>query len=360
MAKDYYKILGIDKSADKETIKKNYRKLALKYHPDKYATKSEAEKKEAEEKFKDIAEAYDVLSDDNKRMQYDNPMSGGFNFNGNGFDPFDLFRSQFGGMGGFNPFDFFGNRSQQPRMKKGGNIRIQLNLTLEDLYNGASKTIKYDRMDVCPHCGGSGKTEQSHVESCSHCGGTGTEFIQRGAFQQISTCRHCNGKGTIITHPCTHCHGSGLVKKSNTVELEIPKGIVGGVQFSKQGEGNAPENNEGIYGDLIVVVNELEHDIFEHQGADLYFELKIPIIDAMLGCEKEVQTIDGKTLKTQIPQGVEDGIRIKFKGKGMPVFNNEGTYGDMYGVISYGQLPQKLNAHEISLLNELKQEEHFK
>ena len=205
--KDYYKILGVDKSATKDDIKKAYRKLAIQYHPDKQQGKSDKEKKEAEEKFKEIAEANEVLSDDKKRAEYDNPSSN-FKFEGFGGRGFSDFMNGFGFDFDFNPF---GNKGQQKRVQKGQSIRFNLGVTLEDIYNGTEKTLKYKRMDKCPTCGGSGKGHNSRVETCTHCGGTGQFFQQNGFVQTITTCPHCKGKGTILINPCPTCNGNGIV-----------------------------------------------------------------------------------------------------------------------------------------------------
>lgn len=353
--KDYYKILGVDKSATKDDIKKAYRKLAIQYHPDKQQGKSDKEKKEAEEKFKEIAEANEVLSDDKKRAEYDNPSSN-FKFegfNGHGFSDF---------MNGFD-FDFnfnpFGNRGQQKRVQKGQSIRFNLGVTLEDIYNGAEKTLKYKRMDKCPTCGGNGKGHNSRVETCTHCGGTGQFFQQNGFVQTITTCPHCKGKGTILINPCPTCNGNGIVETETQVKINIPKGVAQGTQMNIQGNGHAPLNCDGVYGDLFIVFTEIPHNKFERIGDDLYFELKIPVIDGMLGCNVEVETIDGKKLSTKVSQGSEDGNKIRFGGKGLPVFNHDNLHGNMIGVIKL-VMPKKLSEEEIELLKQLKEKENFK
>ncbi|MBR6516941.1 MAG: DnaJ domain-containing protein [Bacilli bacterium] len=359
--KDYYKILGITdeeknlKGDDFEKIiKSKFRKLSLKYHPDKNQGKTDEEKKVAEEQFKEISEAYSVLSDPKKREEYDNPMSnfqfGGFG--GSGFE--DLFNH-------FNPFgsrmDFGGGRAN--RVVKGSSIRIFVDLTLEEMYNGIKKTIKYKRNDSCSHCKGTGRTASSKEEMCSQCGGTGQLFTQRGGWQQIVTCPHCKGKGKVLINPCTHCGGNGLEVKEHQVELNIPKGVFGGLQFSVNHEGCAPEGGNGVYGDLIVVIREIQHEKFTREQLDLYVNLEVPIIDAILGCTKSIETIDGKTLSTKIPQGVEDGTKIRFVGKGMPNYDNNRQVGNMYAIIKL-KLPKSLNDTETKLLNELKEQENFK
>jgi len=358
--KDYYKILGVTEEEKKlqgkdfeKVIKPKYKKLCLQFHPDKQQGKSDAEKKEAEEKFKEVAEAYEVLSNSEKRSQYDNPASN-FSFDGFG-GGFDDFMKGFGFDFNFNPFG--GNKGQK-RVVKGQSIRISLNVSLEDIYNGVEKNIKYKRMDKCPTCGGSGKGHNSRIETCSHCGGTGQFFQQNGFVQTITTCPYCKGKGTMLINPCTTCNGDGIVPTDNTVKINIPKGAIHGVQLTMKGQGNAPLNCDGIYGDLLMVINEMPHNKFERNGNDLYFELSIPIIDGMLGCNVEVDTIDGKKLSTKIPQGTEDGNQIRFGGKGMPIMNGNG-YGNMIGVIKL-KMPKTLSETEIQMLKQLKEQENFK
>lgn len=349
--KDYYKILGVDKSASKDEIKKAYRKLAIQYHPDKQQGKSDKEKKEAEDKFKEIAEANEVLSDDKKRAEYDNPAS---NFKFDGFSGFDDIMNGFG----FN-FDFgFGNRTQQKRVQKGQSIRINLGITLEEVFNGDEKTIKYKRMDKCPTCSGSGKGHNSRVETCTHCGGTGQLFQQNGFVQTITTCPYCKGKGTMLINPCPTCDGNGIVETENTVKLNIPKGIMQGTQMTMQGQGHAPLNCDGIYGDLLFVIHEVPHNKFERNGNDLYFELEIPVIDGILGCNVEVETIDNKKLSTKIAQGTDNGTQIRFGGKGLPIMNTQ-AFGNMIGIVKL-KVPKSLNNDEIELLTQLKEKENFK
>lgn len=360
--KDYYKILGLTDEEKKlqgdefeKVLKNRYKPLVLKLHPDRQQNKSEKEKKEAEEKFKEIAEAYEVLSDPQKRAEYDNPMSG-FQFNGFGGTSFeDLFSA-------FNPFGNmgFGNMGgQSNRVVKGQSIRIVVDLTLEDMFNGVKKTVKYNRNDKCHQCNGSGRLSNSREEICSKCGGTGQIFTQRGGWQTISTCPHCQGKGKMLINPCPNCNGNGLEVKQHQVEINIPKGTFNGFNFSINGEGCAPELGNGVYGDLIVVIREIQHDKFIRDNNDLYVELEIPVVDAILGCTTTVNTIDGKTLSTKIPQGVTDGTKIRFVGKGMPIYEHNNLFGNMYAIVRL-KMPKALNESEIKLLNELKEKDNFK
>lgn len=359
--KDYYKILGVTDEEKKlpfkefsDVIKKKFRKLSLQYHPDKNQGKSEAEKKDAEEKFKEISEAYSVLSDEKSKSEYDNPMSG-FKFNGFGGASFEDIMSSFDPFGGFG-FGGFGNNAE--KQTKGQSMRIAVGLTLEEMYEGVKKTVKYNRNGKCTHCNGTGKKSDTREEMCTTCGGTGRVISQRGGWQQISTCPHCQGKGSKLINPCSHCHGSGLAQESHQVELNIPKGVTEGFSFTIRGEGCYSEQGKGVNGDLIVLIKEKDHELYIRDGNDLYYELEVPVVDALLGCNKTVKTIDGKTLSTKIPQGVEDGTKIRFVGKGMPIYNQK-SYGNMYIIIKL-TLPKKLNDNEIRLLNELKEQENFK
>ena len=350
--KDYYKILGVSKDATEEEIKKKYKKLALKFHPDKNIGKSEKEQKEAEEKFKEINEAYDTLSSPDKRAKYDNPMSGfdGAGFDFGGFDPF----SAFGGFG-----DFMGGFGRQNKQgpAKGQSIRINLRLTLEDVLNGVTKTIKYKRKEPCSHCGGSGKTSKTKEETCTSCGGTGMIYTQNGPFTTMRTCDKCGGSGKKITNPCSHCGGSGLEDKFNQLDINIPKGTFEGAQYIINEQGNAPLHNEGVYGDLVIVISEEPHETFIRDGANLIVEIEIPVIDAILGCVTEVPTLDGKILSTKIKNGIDDGERVRFKEKGLPTPN--GQIGDMIGIIKL-KIPKTITDEEKEILNNLKEHSNFK
>ena len=361
--KDYYKILGITEEEKKlqgnefeKVLKSKYKPLVLKFHPDKQQNKSEEEKKISEEKFKEIAEAYEVLSDPQKRSEYDNPMSG-FQFSGFGGASFeDLFNAfnPFGSHMGFNNMNGYANQ-----VVKGQSIRIALDLTLEDMYNGVKKTIKYKRNGKCPKCNGSGRVSSTREEMCTKCGGTGQLFTQRGGWQTITTCPHCNGKGKYLVNPCPSCNGSGLSVEQHQVEIDVPKGVFNGFKFSLNGEGCSPEGGNGVNGDLIVVIREIQHNKFIRDNFDLYVEIEVPVVDAILGCTYTVDTIDGKKLSTQIPQGVTDGTKIRFIGKGMPIYDRPNQYGNMYAIVKI-KMPQKLNESEIKLLNDLKGNENFK
>lgn len=352
MRKDYYKILGINKDASQDDIKRAYRKLAIKYHPDK----NPGDKK-AEERFKEAAEAYEVLSDENKRREYDNPHST-FSFTG------DFANMSFEDiMSRFNPFDDFdfmsGRRHQEA---KGGSLRIKVKLTLEELFNGVSKEFKIKKYEKCSKCNGSGLTNESKKVTCRTCGGSG--MIQdnnsfNGGFMSIRRqCPTCGGKGTIIEKPCSECSGHGIVLKDSKVRVDIVRGVLPGMELVYGGLGSAPPHGNGVNGDLIVVIDEAPHDKFERMGTNLFFNINIPVVDAILGCDITVETIDGKKMSTKVAGGTTDGTNLRFRGCGL--YNPDGnTRGDMIGVVRI-ELPETINDEEKELLDKLKECEHFK
>ena len=362
--KDYYKILGVSDEEKKlkgsefeSVIKKKFRKIALESHPDRQNGKSEEEKKKAEERFKDASEAYEVLSNEKKREEYDNPTSN-FVFNGSGFDAMDI-DAFFRGFGNpFNDFgDLFGNRGE-PKVKKGDGIRIKIALTLEEILNGCKKKIKYKRREVCPNCNGSGLTENSKKKTCKTCGGTGTIYSSNGFMSMHQTCPTCGGKGHIIENPCSKCNGHGLVVNDFETEITIEKGVVVGTEVIFPNLGNAAPHGNGANGDLHVVIYEKPNNKFERRGIDLYFELQVKVLDAMLGCEVKLDTIDDKKLTVKIPQGTCDGDNLRFKGYGLPLYKSD-VRGNMIAIVKL-IMPNKLNDKEKELLNELKKQENFK
>lgn len=357
--KDYYKILGVSKDASQDEIKSAFRKLSLKWHPDRNKGS-----KEAESKFKEIAEAYEVLGNEDKRKEYDNPASH-FDFSSSG-------GPDFGGMGmddilrhfGFGGMDFgFGDRRPREQAVKGSSIRLKLKLTLEEMYNGVTKKVKYKRFEPCDNCGGSGMTAQSRKKTCRSCGGSGTIIGGNnfgGGFMSIAqTCPTCGGQGYIIENPCPHCQGHGIVQKTTKeTEIHIDKGALNGMNLIIQGNGNFPPKGKGTPGDLIVAIEAIEHNKFDLVNNDLYYTLRINVIDAIIGCEMVIDTINKKKLTVKIPQGTNNGRKLRFKGYGMPIYGSS-KFGDMIIVIEV-EMPSKLNGNEINLLEQLKKEEHFK
>jgi len=357
--KDYYKILGVSKDASKDDIKKAFRKLSIKYHPDR----NQGDKK-AEEKFKEVAEAYEVLGDDEKRKQYDNPASN-FDFHASGGPDFggmniDEILKHFGGFGGFGDFDF--GEERKPRQVVGTNIQITFPLTIEELFNGVTKKIKYNRFELCDECGGSGLTSNSRKRTCKSCGGTGTVFHSGGfggfSMRMTSTCPQCGGKGYVIENPCKKCNGHGVVQASKEVEIKIDKGASNGQIFQFVGLGNFPPHGNGTPGSLLVRVVQKSDKKFERNGDDLYFTLDIPVLKGVIGGETTIETIDGKTITAKIPQGTEDGTQLRFKGYGMPRFGSE-VRGNMIGVVKL-VMPKKLDDNDKKLLGELCEKDNFK
>jgi len=356
--KDYYSILGVAQGASDAEIKKAFRKLAAQYHPDKQTDKSDEEKKQAEEKFKDINEAYQVLSDAEKRKHYDTYGTiegmGGFEGASNN-DLMEMFRRMHENM-----FAGFGEENFQ-RVAKGTNCRIALECTLEDIYNGATKTIRYKRMGKCSECNGSG-SRSGNVQTCPDCHGTGvrTRSYTNGAFTQIERmpCTTCHGTGTVNTDPCPDCHGSGLVQISETVTIQIPPTARDNSYTVLEGKGNEAPNGMGECGDLIVVFRVKQHSVFgiSNNNFDIYCKTNVNIIDCILGCEKEVSCLDGTKVKITIPQGSKENSRVVVKGKGL---SNGYRNGDMLVYVNQ-IMPKTLSEDEKKTLKELKNSKNFK
>ena len=366
--RDYYEVLGVDKNASADEIKKAYRKLAIKYHPDKNPGN-----KEAEEKFKEAAEAYSVLSDADKKAKYDQfghagvdgagpDFSGGF---GNLNDILnDLFGGAFGGgFGGFGGFGggFGGQRGQrQQRVYRGRDIRVRVKLTLEEIANGVEKEISIEKNVPCPECGGRGAKNSSDIKTCPACNGSGQ--VQRvvnsflGQTVTYSTCQQCGGEGKIITNPCRTCGGTGLVRKRETIKVKIPAGVEAGMQLTIQGEGHAAKNN-GINGDLLVVIEEQEHPNLKREGNNLYYTKVVSLPDAILGAEVEVPCLDGP-YKIKVEPGTQSGTVVRLRNKGLPTVNGYGGTGDMYVKIAVW-IPKKLEKEDKAVIETLRGKESF-
>ncbi|MBO7624001.1 MAG: molecular chaperone DnaJ [Bacteroidales bacterium] len=319
--RDYYEVLGVPKNADAQAIKKAYRQKAIQYHPDKNPGD-----KEAEEKFKEAAEAYEVLSNPEKRERYDRfghagvggAAGGGFQ----GFDMGDIF-SHFGdlfeefGIGGFSR----GGRSRGGQaVQKGSNLRVKVKLTLEEIAKGVEKNIKVQKYVPCPQCGSTGAKSPDAVKTCPTCHGSGyTVRMQQslfGAMQMQSECGHCHGTGKVITDKCPNCSGNGVVRGEEVITLKIPAGVADGMQLSMNGKGNAAPN-KGIPGDLYVLIEEEKHPLFERDGNNLYLEYDISFPQAVLGATVEIPTIDGKA-RIKIAPGTQSGTLLRLNGKGLP------------------------------------------
>ncbi|MEZ7885097.1 MAG: molecular chaperone DnaJ [Bacteroidales bacterium] len=368
MAKrDYYEVLGVSKGASAEEIKKAYRKLAIKYHPDKNPGD-----KESEEKFKEAAEAYDVLSNPDKKSRYDQfghagmgGASGGGGFSG-GFSMEDIF-SQFGDIfgghfgGGFGGFGGFGGGSSRGRrVNRGSDIRIRVKLDLKEIAHGAEKKVKINKMVACDMCGGKGAKSEADIKTCDTCRGTGqvTRVTQTilGQMQTSSVCPSCNGEGKTIIKPCSKCHGEGLVKEMEEITFKIPAGVAQGMQLTVQGKGNAARRG-GINGDLLVVIEEEENPELQRDGNDLIYSLFISIPEAVLGADAEIPSVDGK-LRIKIEPGTQSGKVLRLRGKGLPDVNGYGN-GDLLVYIQVWT-PKKLDKQEKEMLEKLKSSENFR
>lgn len=317
--RDYYEVLGVDRNIGEEDLKRAYRKLAVKYHPDKNPGDHEAE-----EKFKELGEAYEALSDPNKRAAYDryghaafqNGMGGG----GGGFhDPFDLFREVFSGAGGGGVFEqFFGGGGgvDSSGRQRGSDLRYDLQITLEEAAKGCEKEIEIRKLDACEPCSGSGAQKGSKAVTCPTCRGRGQVVASRGFFQVAQTCPACHGSGRIIEKPCTSCQGEGRVEKTSRVKIKIPAGIDSDSRLRSTGGGEAGLRG-GASGDLYVVVHIKEHEVFTRNGMDLACEVPIPFTTAALGGEIRVPTLDG-AVSLKIPAGTQSGSTFRIRGLGMP------------------------------------------
>ena len=369
MAKrDYYEVLGVAKDADQSAIKKAYRKLALKYHPDKNPGD-----KETEEKFKEAAEAYEVLSDADKRARYDRfghagmSGAGGGGFSGEGMTMDDIF-AQFGDIFGDSAFGTFfggaggarGGARTRSRGQKGSNLRIRVSLTLEEIANGVTKKIKVKKQKTCDVCDGSGAKDSSSVRTCQTCGGSG--FVRQvrstflGQMQTTSTCPNCNGSGQTVTANCSNCKGDGRVYGEETLEIEIPAGVEEGMQLSLRGKGNAGLRG-GPAGDLMIGIEEQPHEFLQRDGQNVIFELYLNFADAALGTSVEVPTLGGK-VKIKVPAGTQSGKIFRLKDKGLPVVQGYGRGDQLIHVNVW--TPKKLNSRERELLEELRDLPNFK
>jgi molecular chaperone DnaJ len=361
--RDYYEILGIDKNADKKDIKKAYRKLALKYHPDKNPTK------DAEEKFKEISEAYAVLYDNEKRMMYDQYGHSGIDqqfsqediFRGTDFS--DIFRGMgfdFGMGGGFEDIfeRFFGRRTgfnRKSARQRGADLQYNMKIDLQDAYKGYKTEIKIPRTEKCDECNGTGAYTVNAIKTCPQCGGTGQVRNSRrtafGMFTQVTVCNRCQGEGKIIEKPCKKCRGRGRIQVSRNIEIKIPAGIDDGSQLRLPGEGEA---GQGANGDLYISIQVRSNKDFERRGPNLFTLKKINLVDAALGTKIEVDTIDEKTGTLKIPEGTQNGTVFKIRGKGMPYLHGRG-YGDLFVTVQI-TTPQNLTKKAKKLLEELRDE----
>lgn len=363
--RDYYETLGVGKNATADEIKKAYRKVAMQYHPDRNPGD-----KAAEEKFKEAAEAYEVLSDTDKKAQYDRYGHAGVSSNGRGgygsggMNMEDIF-SQFGDIFGEDIFgNFFGGQrtrgGQRARGVRGSNLRIKLKLTYEEIAKGVSKNIKVKKYVPCQTCHGSGAKDTGNVQTCGTCGGSGqvrrvtNTFL--GQMQTVTTCPTCNGEGSVITAKCTTCKGEGRVYAEETVTIDVPAGVQEGMQLNISGRGNAGERG-GPPGDLIILIEEDAHKELQRDGLNVIYDLHISFPDAVFGTQIEVPTIDGRA-KIKIPAGTQSGKIFRLKGKGFPGVNSY-QKGDQLVHVNVWT-PQHVSAEEKAMLEKLTHSQNFK
>lgn len=356
--RDYYDILGVSKGASADEIKKAYRKMAIKYHPDK-----NPDNKEAEEMFKEAAEAYEVLSDENKRSRYDQfghdgVKGGGF---GGGHMSMDDIFSHFGDIfGGAFGGGFGGGRSSGRRVNRGSNLRVKVKLSLQDIANGVEKKIKLNKYKPCEPCRGTGAERGSSPSTCPTCHGHGqvtrvtNTFL--GQMQTSSTCPQCGGTGEQITNKCTSCHGNGIVKGEEVVSINIPAGVAEGMQLSVSGKGNAAARG-GVPGDLIVLIEEKEDPELIRDGNNLLYDLYINFADAALGTTTEIPTIDGKA-RIKVSPGTQGGKVLRLKGKGLPDVNGYGK-GDLLVNVNIWT-PREMSKEEKNMMEKLRNSDNFK
>ncbi|MBR5087023.1 MAG: molecular chaperone DnaJ [Muribaculaceae bacterium] len=366
MAKrDFYEVLGVDRNADADALKKAYRKLAIQYHPDRQQGKSEAEKKEAEEKFKEAAEAYDVLSDPDKRARYDqlgpdayDQMGGGFS--GGGMSMEDIFRQfgdLFGGFGGFGGFSGFGDTGQT--VSHGTNLRVRVKVNLQEVAKGTEKKIKIPRQVSCQACRGTGAKNGTALETCSNCRGSGVEVrIRRtilGQMQTQSPCSVCGGSGKRIKERCPDCGGNGLIKREEVVNISIPAGVREGMMLNMRGKGNDAPGG-GVPGDLQIVIEEQRDDQLIRDEQDLIYNLMIDFPTAALGGKVEIPTVDGRARVT-IEPGTQPGKVLRLRGKGLPSVNGYGKGDLLVNVMVY--VPENLSSAEKKTIESLRQSQAF-
>lgn len=374
--RDYYEVLGVEKTASPEEIKKAYRKMAIKYHPDKNPGN-----KAAEEKFKEAAEAYEVLSDPDKRSKYDQfghsmgpqgfgggGFGGGQYYSAGGMSMEDIF-SQFGDIFGGH-FDFgggfggaTGGRSSRRRSKpqrRGSDLRIKVKLTLQEIASGVTKTLRIPTYVKCDHCNGTGAKDGTAFTTCPTCHGTGTvSQVVQGLFgpqEAVGVCPQCEGEGKVITTPCPHCSGEGILRKDELVSFNIPAGVAEGMTLTVKGKGNAPRRG-GINGDLLVVIEEVKHPELIRDGNDVIYNLMLDVVTATLGGSVEVPTISGRA-RLNIPAGTQPGKVLRLRGKGLPSTEGRGSGDELINVMVF--IPEKLNDKEREAFESLRDQPDIK
>ncbi|MCE3255302.1 MAG: molecular chaperone DnaJ [Rickettsiaceae bacterium] len=352
MKQDYYQILGVSKSASADEIKKSYRKLAMQYHPDRNPGN-----KEAEQKFKEATEAYEVLKDEQKKAAYDQYghsafEQGGFGGGGQqqgGFSDFSDIFSNFSDI--FGDFGGGSSRKKKSASLRGSDLRYNLEISLEDAFSGVSKKVSFHVATSCSGCGGSGSEGNSKPVNCTTCNGSGKIRAQQGFFIVERTCTSCQGTGQIIKNPCKICGGQGRVEKEKTLSVKIPAGVEDGNRIRLAGEGESGVRG-GPNGDLYVFISVKNHKLFDRKGDDIFCEIPIRMTTASLGGSVEIPTIDGSIAKLSIPEGTQTNDQFRLKSKGMTVVNSGGRRGDMYVKI-FVETPIKLSTEERKLMEQL-------
>ena len=353
--RDFYEVLGITRDADAAAIKSAYRKLALKYHPDR-----NKDDKDAEKKFKEVSEAFAILSDPEKRATYDQfghaGMGQGMGGGANMGEFEDIIRSAFGGR--FE--DLFGEMfgggmrgGSRRGVRRGADLRLDVEISLEDAFSGVRKDVKIPVSELCETCSGSGAKPGTQPETCNTCGGAGQVRSTQGFFTVARTCPRCSGKGQVIAQPCKSCHGSGETRKERHLSVDIPAGVDDGTRIRLSGDGDRSAGSMQP-GDLYLFVHVKDHNYFERDGSDLYFRANVPMARAALGGDIEVPTIEGSRARLNIPEGAQTGRRCRLRGKGMPALRGSGS-SDMYVEI-FVETPRKLTDRQRELLNEFQTE----
>lgn len=349
MAKNYYEILGVEKNASDDDIRKAYRKLAIKWHPDKWTNSTEDEKKAAEEKFKDINEAYGVLSDKEKRQQYDmfgtvgEAPNGGYGFDDMDDDLFSRFMGGMGGMGG----------GPRRRVNRGPDTQASVTITLGEAFSGVKRKISVERIKKCSACGGTGSANGKD-SVCPHCHGTGQYIVSQGNrggmyFEQKTICPYCHGTGRIITDPCPKCNGRGVESSFEEVTVDIPAGIFDGALMRMPGMGNAPIQGDGINGDLQLMIHVLDESRYRREGNDVVTFLDLNLLEAWCGCKKRIYNLDGREYTVNVDKLSKAGTVYRFAKKGFPDVNNPGIAGDLVVRIRY-KTPEKVTSEQKKLL----------
>lgn len=371
--KDYYEVLGVPKTASQDEIKKAFRDAAMKWHPHKNPGN-----KEAEEKYKDAAEAYSVLSDEEKRRKYDQFGHAGLgdnagpDFSGGFGDLNDILNNLFGGggfsfnfgggQGGFGGFGGFGGGNAGPRVQRGRDIRTKVRMTLEEIANGVEREISIERNRPCPDCDGVGTKDPKDIKTCPACHGTGQirRTVQSifGQSIQMSVCQQCEGTGKIVSNPCRKCSGTGLVRQKETLKVRIPAGVEDGMQITVRGEGHAAKKG-GVNGDLLLLIQEEPHKLFKRDGMNLFTNKTISVAQAIKGGEIDIMTLNGPA-KLKIDSGTQSGTVVKMRGKGLPAVNGYGTgTGDLYVQLDV-YIPKKVHRADRDLIDQIEKAESFK